>query len=255
MLAGLFRLLGWGRSGPPRVPDGTRVYAIGDIHGRDDLLRELHGAIAGDAASAPEREKTVVYLGDYVDRGLESRRVIDLLLDEPIPGVAPRYLKGNHEDLMLRFLDDASVGPDWLELGGAATLYSYGVALPGLLSDERTLVEAQRRLSEAVPARHLAFLRGLDLHHVAGDYLFVHAGIRPGVPLAAQAEEDLLWIREEFLVSTEDHGHVVVHGHSINVETVYRPNRISIDTGAYATGILTCLVLDGDARRVLRTGG
>lgn len=255
MLAEFLRRLGWGRSGPPRVPEGMRVYAVGDIHGRNDLLRELHRLIAADAAEAPDRDKTIVYLGDYIDRGLDSRGVIDLLLDDAFPGVAPLFLKGNHEDLILRFLDDVSVGPEWLELGGAATLFSYGVALSGLLSDEETLIGAQRRLSEVLPARHLEFLRGLVLYHVAGDYLFVHAGIRPGVALESQSDEDLLWIRDEFLESVEDHGRVVVHGHSVRMAAEYRPNRISIDTGGYATGVLTCLVLDGAERRLLQTRG
>ena len=252
----LRRLFGRKAPGPEqeaRVPEGVRVYAVGDIHGRADLLRELHDLIADDAAAAPGLEKTIVYLGDYVDRGLESRGVIDLLLDSTPPGVAPVYLGGNHEDSLLRFLDDFAIGPAWIQLGGDATLYSYGVAFSGRLGEQKTLIDAQLGLKQNLPARHLAFLRGLKPYHEVGGYLFVHAGLRPGVPLDKQAPGDLKWIRREFLNSTVDHGRVVVHGHSISLKVEYRPNRVCIDTGAYATGVLTCLVLEGAERRLLQT--
>jgi serine/threonine protein phosphatase 1 len=236
-----------------RVPDGLRIYAIGDIHGRVDLLRILHHLIANDKGERPN-DRLVIYLGDYVDRGLDSRGVIDFFLDEhprDLPFIA---LKGNHEEMMLRFLDDISVGPGWLEYGGAETLLSYGVSLSGPISEERTLIEVQRRLLENVPSRHIDFMLGSRLYHVAGDYLFVHAGIRPGKPLEAQVADDMLWIRGDFLRSGDDHGYVVVHGHSIKLKVDFRPNRIGIDTGAYATGVLTCLVLEGGNRRLLQTG-
>jgi len=238
----------------PKVPANTRVYAVGDIHGRADLLRNLHRQIAKDATRAPEDEKLVVYLGDYIDRGLDSRGVIDLLIDKPPEGVAPIHLKGNHEATLLRFLDDPSVGEAWLAYGGAETLYSYGVARATFASDRRAIEAARHRLVETFPDRHRAFLEGLKATHRLGDYLFVHAGIRPGVPLDEQDEDDLLWIREEFLRSTADHGCVVVHGHSIRREVEFRSNRIGIDTGAFATGVLTALVLAGDRRALLQTG-
>ncbi len=253
MLARLFGRKGRGAGHEARVPEGVRVYAVGDIHGRADLLRELHDLIADDAATAPGLDKTIVYLGDYVDRGLESRGVIDLLLDSTPPGVAPVYLRGNHEDALLSFLDDFAIGPAWIQLGGDATLYSYDVALSGPLTEQKTLIDAQLALRQNLPDRHLAFLRGLDPYHEVGGYLFVHAGLRPGVPLDKQKPEDLMWIRDEFLDSTVDHGRVVVHGHSISLEVEYRPNRINIDTGAYATRVLTCLALEGAERRLLQT--
>lgn len=238
----------------PAVPANTRVYAVGDIHGRSDLLRSLHRLIAEDAARAPEDEKIVIYLGDYIDRGLDSRGVLDLLIDKTPEGVTPIHLKGNHEATLLRFLDDPSVGEAWIAFGGAETLYSYGVARATFASDRRALDKARLRLIENFPARHRAFLEGLKPTHRIGDYLFVHAGIRPGVPLDEQDEDDLLWIREEFLRSTVDYGCVVVHGHSIRREVEFRPNRIDVDTGAFASGVLTALVLAGSRRELLQTG-
>lgn len=237
---------------PPSAPLDTRVYVIGDIHGRVDLLRALHAQILSDSASAPAVRR-VVYLGDYVDRGESSSQVIDLLLDEPLAGFDAIHLSGNHEEMMLGFLGDAALGPMWLHNGGDATLFSYGVGIAsGSNADERAIV-MQNALRKRLPERHLAFLRGLRPYHVEGDYLFVHAGIRPGVPLERQNSEDLLWIREEFLYSREDHGHCVVHGHTIVSEPEFRPNRIGIDTGAFFSNRLTCLVLEGAGQRTLRT--
>ncbi len=236
-----------------RLPDGLRIYAIGDIHGRVDLLRILHHLIAEDGRGKAGK-RLVVYLGDLVDRGLDSRGVIDFLLDDHPADLPFVVLRGNHEEMMLRFLDDVSVAPGWLEYGGAATLLSYGVSMSGPVSDERMLIDLQRRFVENVPPRHVAFMRDARFYYVAGDYLFVHAGIRPGEPLDAQQPEDLMWIRAEFLRSNADHGYIVVHGHSITRKAEFRSNRIGIDTGAYATGILTCLVLEGDKRRLLQTG-
>ena len=253
MLGKLFRRWRSGAGRKPQVPVGARIYAVGDIHGRLDLLRDLHRRIAEDAAQAPERAKTIVYLGDYIDRGLESRGVIDCLLDLALADVATVHLRGNHEDIALRFLDDFGNGAGWIRLGGDATLYSYGVQLRGPTSEQRTLIDAQLSLRENLPERHLAFLRSLETHYEAGDYFFVHAGVRPGVALADQATEDLIWIRDAFLKSTADHGRVVVHGHSISLKAEHRPNRINIDTGAYATGVLTCLALEGDRHWLLQT--
>ncbi|HEY4135438.1 MAG TPA: metallophosphoesterase family protein [Alphaproteobacteria bacterium] len=236
-----------------RAPEGLRLYAIGDIHGRLDLLQGLHELIRDDAERAGATHRRVVYLGDYIDRGLESRQVVDFLLDAPLEGFESVYLKGNHEQALLQFLDDPMVGPNWFFFGGDATLYSYRVAgaAPGI--DTGRLAKIQEAFRETLPARHLDFYRALTLQHRAGDYLFVHAGIRPGVPAERQVESDLLWIRDEFLDSTADHGAVVVHGHTIMPEPVVRPNRVGIDTGAYASGHLTCLVLDGEERRFLQT--
>jgi serine/threonine protein phosphatase 1 len=234
----------------PRVPDGTRVYAVGDIHGRLDLLRAIDRLIAADAAASPAARNVVVYLGDYVDRGDHSREVIDWLIDHPLAGFERVLLLGNHEDSMLQFRHDLQIGPAWLSFGGAATLHSYGIKPP---ATDREFVRVQAELRAQLPERHLAFLRGLALSHVEGDFYFVHAGVRPGVPLDAQSPQDQLWIRDEFLASRQDFGKIVVHGHTITDEPEVKRNRIGIDTGAFASGTLTCLVLAGEAWSFLRT--
>ena len=235
------------------MPAGRRIYAIGDIHGRLDLLQTLLGEIERDAAAAPDLDKTVVYLGDYVDRGMKSRQVIDHLLDQPLPGFQAVHLGGNHEAVMLKFLADAGIGPVWLRLGGDMTLFSYGIALAATDATPESIEEARATLRDRLPRRHFRFLRRLQRTHTVGDYLFVHAGIRPGVPLDQQEAGDLIWIRDKFLASKADHGKVVVHGHSPVRQVQFRDNRISIDTGAYATGRLTALVLEGATRRLLAT--
>lgn len=237
----------------PKVPDGRRVYVVGDVHGRADLLRKLHERILEDAKTFADGRTVVVYLGDYVDRGPQSREVIDLLLDEPLTGFEAVYLKGNHEQFLLEFLADASVGPIWMFNGGDATLYSYKVGRTGPWSGDEALRRLQADFRANLPERHLEFFRSLGLSHVEGDYLFVHAGIRPGVAFEEQKEFDLLWIREEFLHSQADHGRVVVHGHTIAPDPDVRANRIGIDTGAFASGRLTCLILEGESRTFLQT--
>jgi len=237
-----------------RVPDGVVVYAVGDIHGRVDLLDRLLAKIREDAAARPERRKVLVYLGDYVDRGLESRQVIDHLLSQGDDGIERVFLKGNHEDAMLRFLGDTASGSSWLTFGGDATLYSYGVDVFGQRpKGVEKLTYIQMQLQEKVPDQHRSFLENLVLHHEEGDYVFVHAGIRPGIPLDQQDNGDLMWIRNEFLGSRDDFGKIVVHGHSIKPEPDVQPNRIGIDTGAFASGVLTALVLSGAERDFLQT--
>jgi len=244
-----------GVSPAPRVPAGERVYAIGDVHGRLDLLKRLLGRIREDAAQAKSLRKSLVYLGDYVDRGPESKGVIDLLLSRPMKdaGFEEIPLMGNHEDILLQFLADVRVGPHWFAYGGMATLESYGVRPPRLMAAEEDLVRAQRELAAKIPLAHLEFLRRMKLKHEEGDYLFVHAGLRPGVALDQQIGQDLMWIRDEFLQSNADFGKLVVHGHTIAEEPQVKANRIGIDTGAYATGVLTALVLEGNERRFLQT--
>ena len=237
----------------PEVPPGRRVYAIGDIHGRVDLLMELHARIARDAALAPGLSPIVVYLGDYIDRGLDSRAVIDLLLDRPLKGFESIHLLGNHESILLQFINDVTIGQSWLTNGGNFALFSYGVSVAPNEHDEQKLKAAQAAFVEALPERHLEFFRRLKLTHEEGDYLFVHAGIRPGVPLAQQKPHDLIWIRGDFLSSTATHDRIIVHGHSITTDVQVMPNRIGIDTGAYYSGRLTCLVLEGESRRFITT--
>ena len=253
MFARLFSGAAGAGAGARKVPEGTRVYVVGDIHGRADLLEKLHGQILEDAKAFVSGRTVVVYLGDYVDRGLQSRAVIDLLLDAPLAGFEAVHLKGNHEQFLLEFLADASIGLDWLFNGGDATLYSYKVGRTGAWSSDEGLRRLQADFRANLPERHLQFFRSLGLSHVEGDYLFVHAGVKPGVPLEQQKEYDLLWIREEFLYAQADYGRVVVHGHTIAPGPEVKANRIGIDTGAFASGKLTCLVLEGEARTFLQT--
>lgn len=236
------------------MTDDSVVYAVGDVHGRADLLDRLHEKIAADAAQRPQARRVLVYLGDYVDRGLESRQVIERLVDPPADGFERVFLMGNHEDAMVQFLEDTQIGPSWLSFGGDATLYSYGVdvyAAPPEGVDRLEHIQAQLRA--VLPESHRAFLDALVTSHLEGDYMFVHAGVRPGVPLHMQTGNDLMWIRDEFLYSRKDFGKVIVHGHSIETKPVVQSNRIGIDTGAFATGVLTALALAGTERVFLST--
>ncbi|MDJ0608693.1 MAG: metallophosphoesterase family protein [Kiloniellales bacterium] len=227
-----------------RTPDGSRIYAIGDIHGRSDLLRALHQKILADADASRATRRLVVYLGDYIDRGSDSRGVIDLLIEGPPPGFAAVYLIGNHEEFLLRSLEDESAIRPWLMNGGQETCLSYGIDLRwGRL---------QEQLTAEIPAAHRSFFERLSYSHSEGDYFFAHAGIRPGVPLDEQQPQDLLWIREPFLSSEADHGKVVVHGHTPTGAPVLRHNRIGVDTGACYGGALTALALEEDRRAVLQ---
>lgn len=238
----------------PRPAEGERVYAVGDIHGRLDLLQQLHALIRADSETRPPAARqTVVYLGDYVDRGHQSRDVVDELLADPLAGFETVHLKGNHEDVFMRFLDDVTLGPSWFSFGGSATALSYGVTLPPTGDDLSRFEAVRQKLLRQVPQAHVDFLTGLPVSHLSGDYFFAHAGVRPGRPLAEQSPDDLLWIRDEFLRRRDDFGAVVVHGHSISGQPDVRANRIGIDTGAYATNTLTCLVLEGTSQRFLRT--
>ncbi len=240
---------------PPRAPDDCRVYAVGDIHGRADLLATLHDLIVDDAAAATAKRKVLVYLGDYVDRGPWSFAVVDMLIEAPLEGFEIVHLKGNHEDFLLRFLEDENLEEAdlWLINGGDATLHSYKVPLLTLPFGLAELETARHAFLAALPPSHMTFFQGLKMFHVEGDYLFVHAGIRPGVPLDEQDEEDLLWIREGFLDSDADFGHMVVHGHTPEVDPDVHPNRIGIDTGAVFNDRLTCLVVEGEGTRFLHT--
>lgn len=239
---------------PPRTPAGLRIYAVGDIHGRHDLLRQLQDQILQDAAQHPTRRKVIVYLGDYIDRGPASREVLERLSTHPLPGFVSVHLMGNHEQALLGFMQDPDVYSDWLVYGGLATSSSYGMADPGDGSGSRSLHLFSQELRTRLPEHHQTFLCGLEKSLVLGDYLFVHAGIRPRIPLELQRPDDLLWIRDDFLRYRQPHAHFVVHGHHISEEPEVCPNRIGIDTGAFATGRLTCLILDGEARSFIDTG-
>ncbi len=232
----------------------TLVVAIGDIHGCLDRLTKLHQRIEDAAARSKATHRRIVYLGDYIDRGPDSRGVIDSLVERPPEGFEPVFLKGNHEQAMLEFLGGGP-GGTWLLNGGAAACRSYGVEvedLPRAIESENAK-KLRRRLHSTVPASHRAFLAGLKLAHREGDYLFVHAGVRPGVGLEEQEPTDLLWIRGPFLESDEDFGAIVVHGHTPTKRAEIRPNRIGIDTGACYGGALTALMLEGERRSFLET--
>lgn len=239
---------------PPRgVPEDSVVYAVGDVHGRPDLVRRLLARIGDDAAGRGARRRVIVFLGDYVDRGPDSAGVIELLLQGPPNGFEAHYLMGNHEDFMIRFLAGEPVGELWAMNGGDATLRSYGVDPYDSFSRTGGWEGMRRALAERMPDGHRRFLAGLALNYREGDVLFVHAGVRPGVPIVAQSAEDMLWIRKEFLESRKDFGALVVHGHTPTPEPEVRANRIGVDTGAYATGRLTAVALEGSERAFLST--
>jgi serine/threonine protein phosphatase 1 len=236
-----------------RIPDGKRVYTVGDIHGCAAILDDLHAKIADDAASFPG-EKFVIYLGDFVDRGPDSRGVVERLINAVPTGFLARYVKGNHDAALLEFLLDADTYRAWRGFGAPETLLSYGVRPPLFDSKER-FEETRRALAEALPAAHLRFFQALEPMIILGDYVFVHAGVRPGLNIEKQSEEDLLWIREEFLNSNASHAKVVVHGHTPAPLPVRLHNRIGVDTGAYATGVLSCAVLEGADCRFIQADG
>lgn len=232
--------------------DGRLIYAVGDIHGCLGLLRRMMRVILEDISSiSPNEPAVLVFLGDYVDRGGQSRNVIDYLDALSQGGFEVHHLKGNHEEAMLRFLTDPSGGPSWAIHGGSQTLQSYGVAAPMIEAPVEAWEQARQAFVAAVPATHLAFLQNLKLTVTIGSYLFVHAGLRPGVPIERQSEHDMLWIREPFL-SRGDFGPIVVHGHTPASHPHLGPTRIGVDTGAYATGVLTAVRLCDETQTILQ---
>lgn len=231
---------------------GWRAYVIGDIHGRLDLLDRLLEKINDDLHRRPSRKTQLVLIGDLIDRGPQSAQVIERLRTYRRHGVRPIFLLGNHEEVLLRILaGDTSVVQSWLQFGGTECLRSYGVSPSELRGQPNEEVAATIR--KAIPVAHAEFLKSFIDTCRFGDYLFVHAGIRPGVELDQQRQSDLRWIRDPFLLDESDHGFIVVHGHTIRSEVEERPNRIGIDTGAYRTGVLTALVIDGSVRRTIDT--
>jgi serine/threonine protein phosphatase 1 len=231
---------------------GYRAYVIGDIHGRLDLLQPLLGKIHAELEQQPARGTLLVFVGDLIDRGPSSCQVLDRLRTYRRPGVQPVFLLGNHEEVLLRILrGEARLIEKWRWFGGSECLQSYGVNVAEVAraSDEEALMIVRR----AIPREHVEFLESFADSCRFGDYLFVHAGIRPGVQFEQQAQSDLRWIREPFLNDASNHGFIVVHGHTISETVEQRPNRIGIDTGAYRTGILTALAIDGPDRWVLDT--
>jgi len=236
----------------PHLAAKQRIYCIGDIHGRYDLLKKIHTLILADAEDYAD-EITVVYLGDYIDRGSESKQVIDYLLSKPLPQFKSIFLRGNHEQVLLDFI--APYNPpsnQWFNFGGLSTLSSYNVRLKGI-PNIADLPAIQEDLRQQLPASHLDFFQASQTYYQQGDYYFVHAGVKPKLKLEKQIATDLLWIREEFLNSTDFHGKMIVYGHSITDKPDIQLNRIGIDTGAYYSNKLTCLVLENTQQRFLVT--
>jgi serine/threonine protein phosphatase 1 len=228
----------------PTLPEGIRVYAISDIHGCADLLQKMFTVIDRDLSTIGSMRAIHVFLGDYIDRGPDSSQTIDLLIERGRKHESI-FLKGNHEAFLFDVLKDPSQLQNWKQYGGLQTLVSYGLR-PSLNPDPVEQSELIRQLANAIPIHQRRFFNNLRLRFVCGDFFFVHAGVRPGIPLAKQSEEDMLWIREEFLASEEQYTKYIVHGHTPVREPDIRPNRINIDTGAYATGNLTLLTIEGD---------
>jgi serine/threonine protein phosphatase 1 len=236
----------------PEAAGTTVVYAVGDVHGRLDLLHAMDRLIADDVAKTRPDRPTVCYLGDYIDRGPHSAEVITHLADRSVAGTARVFLKGNHEDRMLDFFDAPDVhGPTWMEHGGIEALASYALAT-GREPTGGDWHALRDELRERLPAAHLQFLRSLRLAFVWRRFVFVHAGLNPERPLRAQDPHDLMWIKEPFLSSTREWSHRVIHGHVMGPEPVFRDNRIGIDTGASQLGRLTCLVVSDGPLRVLQ---
>jgi serine/threonine protein phosphatase 1 len=232
------------------LPPGVRVYAVGDIHGRADLLKKLLLAIGADINDRPIASPLLIFLGDYIDRGPASAEVIELLLRAG-RFVTTICLAGNHELYLLRFLHDTGFGPRWLGIGGRETLASYGIT-PPLQASRRTLSQTSQALRDALPPDHLRFFAGLGTSVTLGDYIFVHAGLKPGRPVAEHDVNILTTIREPFLTHPHGFGLVVVHGHTPVPAPEVGPDRINLDTAAYATGVLTCIALEGSTFRFLR---
>lgn len=247
------RLFDFGRTQVgPRGPRGCRSYVIGDVHGCLDQLDRLLERIEREIEGRQRARTSIVFLGDLIDRGPASAQVVERLRTYSPSAARTHFIMGNHEEVMLRVLaGETDLMSSWLRFGGAETLRSYGVEpreLAGLTS-QRVVT----RLNDAVPANHVAFLESFADSISFGGYLFVHAGIRPGIDLAEQSQSDLRWIREPFLGDSTDHGFVVVHGHTITNDVEVTSNRIGIDTGAFCTGTLTALAIDGSERWLLQT--
>jgi serine/threonine protein phosphatase 1 len=253
MLSKIFKRRGEPAAPPPSIPDGQRVYAVGDIHGRLDLLDELLAMIAADDAARAHAATTIVFLGDLVDRGPDSAGVVERLRALAESDSRLRFLTGNHEEVFYHALHDD--GDEALKffcrIGGRETILSYGISETDY--NAMDYPELKAALAPLVPESHLAFIAGFEDMIEIGDYLFVHAGIRPDVPLEEQRPRDLRWIREPFLSHASPHCRMIVHGHTILPDIDLQSNRIGIDTGAYASGILTALGLEGTDRWTIQT--
>lgn len=233
-----------------KLPDGLRIYAIGDVHGCWDQLANVWERMDADLRTRPVDEVVEIFLGDYIDRGPDTYGVIEAISSAPPVGHERVCLRGNHEQMLLNFLDTPNALEFWRNNGALETLASYGVDV----SRSRDMAQAGAIAEEfraKLPAHHLEFIQNLPIYVSIGPYYFVHAGVRPGVALEKQRQEDMLWIRDAFLHSDMDFGKIVVHGHSPVERPDHRPNRINVDTGAYLTGKLSCVALEGDSVRFI----
>lgn len=235
------------------IPDGQRIYAIGDIHGRLDLLDALLAQVEADDSARLDAETQIIFLGDLIDRGDESAQVVERAIALAANSKRYRFLLGNHEELLLKALHgEKKALTIFSRVGGRETCLSYGISEEEYLAaDYDKLLDLLR---DSVPQSHIAFLEGFEDLIVIGDYAFVHAGIRPGAPLAQQQVSDLRWIRKEFLAHTGEHEKIIVHGHTITEHVDYGAHRIGLDTGAYSSGKLTAMGFEGDQRWELATG-
>lgn len=234
------------------TPKNLRLYAVGDIHGRADLLEKMLRLIAADHLGY-RHQSLIIFLGDYVDRGPNSKDVLNILCTGHYKNIPFYCLRGNHEDILLRFFNDHSVAPGWFHYGGLQTLRSYGFPIQNATQDFEDIGHYQRALKTTIPQAHHDFLNGLPFYARHGDYMFVHAGLHPDEAPEGQNPRNYMWMREPFLSSTKELEAMVVHGHSIRMKPETRISRIGIDTVAYVTGHLTCLVLEGTERRFLST--
>ncbi|WP_184018553.1 metallophosphoesterase family protein [Sphingobium boeckii] len=253
MIANLFRFKKKAAAPSAATPDDQRIYAIGDIHGRLDLFDALLQQIDEDLKSRPRKKTSIILLGDLIDRGPESRGVVERAMALKCGSSSIRFLKGNHEEVFLRALKgDSQVMRFLIRIGGKSTVMSYGVS-----EEEYNALDYEdltALLMARVPQSHVDFLESFDDMIEMGDYVFVHAGIRPDVELDAQTSSDMRWIRDEFLDCQDSFGKMIVHGHTITEDIEYRSNRIGIDTGAYASGKLTAIGLEGTDVWSLQTG-
>ena len=227
------------------VPDGAVVFAVGDIHGRFDLLQKLMTKLSGEVRQNQYEDVHLIFLGDYIDRGFDSKSVLDYLARMEWGRVKPVFLLGNHEQTMLDFLERPDVGARWIEYGGRGTLISYGVQVPENRADMAAWEAASAALKKAMPKSHVDFLKGLQSFHEFGNCYFVHAGIDPARSLSEQTDEDRLWIRDKFLSSSKKFEKVIVHGHTPEEQPTWNGRRIGVDTGAYITNTLTAVRICG----------
>ena len=231
-----------------KIPDDHRIYAIGDVHGYADILAKMHALIEADYKNRPVEKAHIVYLGDYIDRGPDSKGVLDQLIARELdaPDFTHIFLLGNHEGGMMQFMQDPQgERRDWVQWGGLETLESYGVKPAMEKPLEQQFESLAQQLAAAMPLTHHEFLKNLRLYYEVEGYLFAHAGIRPGVALNKQEAHDLTFIREPFLSYEKPHPWRVVHGHTAMTEVEMKPNRINLDSGLYRGGALSCAIIEG----------